>query len=79
MNNSDFKYTVIFERAEEGGYLAYAPKLPGCFSQGESYEEAERNIMEAMQLYLESLVEDNEEIPIEGEKITTTISIPSFA
>jgi predicted RNase H-like HicB family nuclease len=42
------EYTVILHPAEEGGYWAEVPALPGCFSQGESVEEAFRNIKEAI-------------------------------
>jgi predicted RNase H-like HicB family nuclease len=43
---------------EEGGYTIYVPSLPGCISEGETIEEALRNIQEAIELYLEP-VEDN--------------------
>jgi len=48
-------YTVIYQAVPEGGYIAFVPSLPGCHTQGESLEEAERNIKEAVQVYLESL------------------------
>ena len=48
-------FKVILEKQEEGGYAAYVPSLPGCFSQGETVEEAEANIKEAIELYLETL------------------------
>lgn len=47
------KLKVIFEKAEEGGYIVHVPSLPGCISQGETKEEALRNIREAIELYLE--------------------------
>jgi len=47
------KLKVILEKAEEGGYVAHAPSLPGCISQGETREEALQNIKEAIELYLE--------------------------
>ncbi len=53
MSKRQFK--VIFEPQEEGGYAAYVPNLPGCFSQGNTREEAKANIKEAISLYLESL------------------------
>ncbi len=40
---------------DEFGYFSYAPALEGCVSQGNSYEEAIKNIKEAVELYLESL------------------------
>ena len=44
---------VIYEPAEEGGYIVYAPSLQGCQTQGETIEEATKNIKEAISLYLE--------------------------
>lgn len=41
-------YKVIFGPAEEGGYTAYVPSLPGCISEGDTYEEALKNIKEAI-------------------------------
>ena len=43
-------YTVFFEEAPEGGYVAIVPALPGCHTQGETLEEAERNAAEAIEL-----------------------------
>ena len=47
------KLKIILEPSEEGGYTITAPSLPGCISEGESREEAIRNIREAIELYLE--------------------------
>lgn len=52
--------TVIYEPAEEGGYVAYAPSLPGCNTQGDTLEEAEKNITEAVGLYLEEIIESKQ-------------------
>jgi predicted RNase H-like HicB family nuclease len=48
-----FSYSVFYEQAG-GGYVAFVPSLPGCHTQGESLEETERNVREAVALYLES-------------------------
>lgn len=48
---------VVLEASDEGGYTVYVPSLPGCISEGETVEEALRNIREAIALYLEP-VED---------------------
>lgn len=48
-------YTVFYEQAPEGGYVAYVPALAGCHTQGETLDEAERNVREAIALYVESL------------------------
>lgn len=56
-------YAVFYEQCSEGGYVAFVPALPGCHTQGESLEEAERNVTEAIALYLESLAAHGEAIP----------------
>jgi predicted RNase H-like HicB family nuclease len=48
------KLKVVLKPQEEGGYTVYVPALPGCISQGETYEEALGNIKEAIELYLEA-------------------------
>lgn len=58
-------FSVIYEEAPEGGYAAFVPSLPGCHTQGETIEEAEKNISEAIELYLESLEVHHEQIPQE--------------
>lgn len=60
-----FSYTVIYQAVKEGGYIASVPSLQGCRTQGDTLEEAEKNIREAIQLYLESLVAHRELIPQE--------------
>lgn len=57
------EYTVIIHIAEEGGYWAEVPALPGCFSQGETFEETMKNIKEAIGLHVEVLQEEGQEIP----------------
>lgn len=52
------EYTVLFTPDEEsGGFVVEVPALPGCHTQGDSLEEAERNAHEAIELYLETLQE----------------------
>ncbi len=46
------KLKVILHPAEEGGFWAEVPALPGCFSQGETQGEVMKNIQEAIQAYL---------------------------
>jgi predicted RNase H-like HicB family nuclease len=43
---------IILEPSDEGGYTAIVPALPGCISEGESKDDAMRNIREAIDLYL---------------------------
>lgn len=56
-------YIVVIERAEDGGYGAYVPDLPGCVAAGDTREETEQLIREAIPLHLASLREHGEEVP----------------
>ncbi len=68
-------YKVIFEPQEEGGYTVFVPSLPGCISEGDTYEEAMVNIRDAIALYIESLIVDGLPIPKET-RIITEIEVP---
>jgi len=57
------EYTVFIHKAEEGGYWVEVPALPGCFSQGETIEEALQNVQEAIALHVEGLAEDGQPAP----------------
>jgi len=69
------EFTVIFHQAEEGGYWAEVPALPGCYSQGESIEETVKNIREAIEAHIEALKEEGQEIPEEGEFVIGKIKV----
>ena len=56
-------YKVIFEPQEEGGFTVTVPALPGCISEGDTYDEALANIKEAIALYIESLQADGMPVP----------------
>ena len=71
-----FAYSVFYEQAAEGGYVASVPALPGCHTQGETLEEAERNVKEAIALYLESLANHGEAIPEEGPSVQGRVCVP---
>jgi predicted RNase H-like HicB family nuclease len=51
----EYSYTVLFEPAEEGGYVAFCPALPGLVTEGDTSEEARGRVKEAIKGYLESL------------------------
>lgn len=57
------KLQVVLEPSEEGGYTATVPSLPGCISEGETREEALRNVEEAVRLYLEPVEDDQRFAP----------------
>lgn len=60
------KYTVLLRHGNESGYVATVPALPGCVSQGKTKREAMRNIREAMEAYIEVLLEDSLPVPMEA-------------
>jgi antitoxin HicB len=57
------KYRVVIEQDEDGVFIAEAPALPGCLSEGPTRAEAIRNVREAMLGYLESLQKHGDPIP----------------
>lgn len=63
---------IILEPSEEGGYTAIVPSLPGCISEGNSREEALKNIREAIELYLEPVDDDSIFSP-NSEKVEITV------
>ena len=67
------RFLVVIERAE-GNYSAYSPDLPGCVATGETREEVERNMREAIQLHLEGLREDHLPIP-DSQSIAEYITV----
>lgn len=58
-----YSYTVLFELAEEGGYVVTCPALPGLVTEGDTRKEARVMVKDAIALYLESLRDDGLPIP----------------
>jgi predicted RNase H-like HicB family nuclease len=69
-------YSVFYEQAPEGGYVAFVPALAGCHTQGETLEEAEHNVKEAIACYLESLAAHGEPISAEGPSFQGRVTVP---
>lgn len=59
------KYTVLIEKNEDEGYTVTVPSLPGCVSEGDTWDEAIANITEAIEGYIEVLKDLNRPIPVE--------------
>ena len=57
------EYLVVFEKSTDGSIWARVPDLDGCFSTGDSIDEAKKNIKEAIELYIEDLKADGMDIP----------------
>ncbi|QKK01314.1 MAG: type II toxin-antitoxin system HicB family antitoxin [Pseudomonadota bacterium] len=56
------KYAIVIEKAKDN-YSAYVPDLPGCIATGETVEEVEQQIREAIEFHLDGMREDGEPIP----------------
>jgi predicted RNase H-like HicB family nuclease len=69
------KYTIIIEKGRESGYVVYAPVLKGCVSQGKTKEEALNNIKEAIEVYIEALIEDGLPVPTEAGRDTIELEV----
>lgn len=52
-----YKVSVVIEK-DADGYFAFSPELQGCYTQGDSYEEALENIKEAIRLHLEDRIKN---------------------
>jgi len=57
-----YNFPIIIER-DEDGYFAFCPKLQGCYSQGDTYEEAMENIKDAVNLHVEDRIKTKEILP----------------
>ena len=70
---------VVEKEADNTGYLAYSPTLPGCFSNGKTIEATKRNIREAIQQHVQSLLAHQQPVP-QNEKLVhveeLTVAVP---
>ena len=69
-----YRVSVIFSK-DVHGYFVYCPELPGCHSQGDSFEEAKKNIKEAVELYMETMSKEDIEEALNKELLTTTMEV----
>ena len=56
-----FKVSIVVEK-DKNGYYVYCPELQGCYSQGDTYEEAVENIRDSIKLHIEDRLDKGEEI-----------------
>jgi antitoxin HicB len=76
---TNYNFTVVIE-PDENGFHAYVPALPGCHTFGETLDEARKQVAEAIELHVESMIEDGEAVPVEREPVfVTRLSIPVAA
>jgi antitoxin HicB len=73
-----YSYRIIIEPDENKTFHAYVPSLPGCHTWGDSIETARKSIKDAMDVYLRSLMADDEKIPEDnGIEIVEMVSLPT--
>lgn len=70
-----YELTVVIERDEDGRFLAICPALQGCYTEGESEDEARELIADAIRLHIESRRDRGEPIPAEVSTEKTTVSV----
>ena len=63
------QYSVVIHRAEEAGFWVEVPALPGCYSQGETVDEALGNVKEAIALYLDVLRDNGQKAPRDADVV----------
>jgi predicted RNase H-like HicB family nuclease len=74
-----YTYRIIIDPDENNTYHAYVPALPGCHTWGESIEIARKNIKDAIDAYLRSLIADGERIPEDkGIEVVEMVSLFSL-
>ena len=74
-----YRFSVVIEKAE-GNYSAYSPDLPGCIAVGDTLEEVQANMEEAMRLHIQGLIEDHEAVPVPQSKVQyIEIALPESA
>ncbi len=70
-------YLIVIERAEDGGYGAWAPDLPGCVALGDTIEGAEQQMREAIAFHLEGLREQGEPVPAPTAVAAVMVTTPA--
>lgn len=70
---TDYEFTVVIERDEDGRYVAVCPALQGCYTEGETEEEARELVLDAIRLHLQDRIEAGE--PINREVGTAKVRV----
>jgi len=70
----NYRFSVVIEK-DEDGYFAFCPNLQGCYTQGDSYEEALENIKDAIRLHIEDRIKEGETIPMVESISLTSLEV----
>ena len=68
---SIYRYTVVIEHCEEGGYFAMCPAFSGCHAEGETYEEALSEIKEVLKAFVEDYIAEGDQLPEDDITVTS--------
>lgn len=68
-------FRVLLTPEKEGGFSVSVPSLPGCYTQGETIEEAMEMAREAISLYVESLEAEGEPIPDDSKSLEYSLTL----
>lgn len=72
-------YKVFIKKGEDGKFVASVPSLPGCYSQGETIDQARENIEEAVKGYLKVVKKYGDKISSDDtQTLETTLYVPSL-
>ena len=88
---SEYTFAAVFEKEADGRYSVSFPQLEGCFTEGDTFEDARRMAVDAMSLHLYGMEQDGEEIPepitawmtpfrdeMENRAVKKTLTIPAW-
>ncbi len=68
---NEYRFTIIIEPCEEGGYFGRCPAFPGCHVEGETYEETINEMRKAVEAFIKDYLEENELLPEDEVTITS--------
>ena len=60
-----YNFTVVYEKQRDGSYVVSVPALPGCHTEGRTFEEAQKMVTEAIRSYVGSLLKHGEPVPVD--------------
>jgi len=75
----NLNYRILLRKEPEGGYTVTVPTLPGCVTFGETVDEAIAMAREAIELYIEDLLEKGKEIPTGEGVLEYTLTVEAHA
>jgi predicted RNase H-like HicB family nuclease len=72
---TEYSFTVLFEPADEGGFVVTCPALPGLVTEGDTLDEAREMAQDAIRGYLESLHKDGRPVPLDRPPLKEEVRV----